>query len=105
MTSSFLIHIHVRIVQLEAPNWNLKLLLLPLHLGRDPAKRDALRAPILFFLLDFGSNLQPQSIQPDEAGGVVLVVRLCRIGFHRGDVRIVEAHRTLAAGDHDVAFV
>jgi hypothetical protein len=41
--------------QLEVPIWNFKLLLLPLYLGRHPAKRDALRAPILFFLLNFSS--------------------------------------------------
>jgi len=37
-------------------------------------------------------------IQPDEAGGVVLVVGLCRIGFHRGDVRVVEAHVRFVSG-------
>jgi len=29
-------------------------------------------------------DFQSQRIQPDEAGGVVLVVGLGRVGFHRG---------------------
>ena len=50
-------------------------------------------------------DFQAQGVQPDEAGGVVLVVGLGRVGFHRGDVRVVEAHRGFAAADHDVALV
>ena len=34
-------------------------------------------------------DFQAQGIEPDEAGGVVLVVGLGRVGFHRGDVRVV----------------
>ena len=49
-------------------------LLLPMHLRRD---------------------FQAQAVQADEAGGVVLVVGLGRVGFHRGDVRVTQ---TAAAG-------
>jgi len=38
---------------------------LPMHLGRD---------------------FQAQGVQADEAGGVVLVVGLGRVGFHRGGI-------------------
>ena len=34
-----------------------------------------------------------------------MVVGLGRVGFHRGDVRVVETHRGFAAADHDVALV
>jgi hypothetical protein len=37
-------------------------------------------------------DFQAQGVEPDEAGGVVLVAGLRRVGFHRGDVRVVEAH-------------
>ena len=48
----------------------------------------------LFLLrVNFRRDFQAQAVQADEAGGVVLVVGLGRVGFHRGDVRIVEAHR------------
>ena len=50
-------------------------------------------------------DFQAQAVQADEAGGVVLVVGLGRVGFHRGDVRVVEAHGGLAARDHEVALV
>ena len=50
----------------------------------------------LFLLpVDFRRDFQAQAVQPDEAGGVVLVVSLGRVGLHRGDVRIVKAHRAL----------
>ena len=61
--------------QLEVPNWHFKFaetsFLLPMHLGRD---------------------FQAQAVQADETGGVVLVVSLGRVGFHRGDVRVVGKH-------------
>jgi len=76
------------LAQLEVPIWNFKFaaysLLLPMHLRRD---------------------FEAQAVQPDETRGVVLVVGFGRVGFHRGDVRVVEAHRGFAAGDHDVALV
>ena len=31
-------------------------------------------------------DFQAQGVEPDEAGGVVLVVGLGRVGFHRGGV-------------------
>ena len=37
-------------------------------------------------------DFQAQGVEPDEAGGVVLIVGLGRVGFHRGEVRVVEAH-------------
>ena len=55
------------LAQLEVPIWNFKFaaysLLLPMRPRRD---------------------FQAERIQPDEAGGVVLVVSLGRVGFHRG---------------------
>ena len=50
-------------------------------------------------------DFQAQRVEADEAGGVVLVVGLGRVGFHRGEVRVVEAHGGFAACDHDVALV
>ena len=41
----------------------------------------------------------------DEAGGVVLVVGLRGVGFHGGDVGVVEAELALAACGVDAAFV
>ena len=55
--------------------------------------------------MNFGRDFQAQAVQADETGGVVLVVGFARVGFHRGDVRVVEAHRAPAAGHHDVALV
>jgi hypothetical protein len=43
--------------------------------------------------VDGGGHAQAQAVQADEAGGVVLVVGLGRVGFHGGDVRVVEADR------------
>src|SRR5438445_10238057 len=50
-------------------------------------------------------DFETKRIQTNETGRVVLVVGLRRIGFHRGDARMVEAHGGFAARDHDVAFV
>ena len=44
-------------------------------------------------------------MESDEAGGVILVIRLGRSGFHLRYSRIVETDRGYAAGAHDVAFV
>ena len=46
-----------------------------------------------------------KTIQADEAGGVVLVVGLCRVGLHRGDMRIVETELGLTARRMDAALV
>jgi hypothetical protein len=37
-------------------------------------------------------DFQAQGVEPDKAGGVVLVVGLGRVGFPRGTVRVVKAH-------------
>src|SRR5215510_802548 len=58
--------------------------LLPLHLSR---------------------HFQSQRVEPDEARRVVLIVGLRRVGFHRGDVRVIEAHLGLATRNHDVALI
>ena len=55
--------------------------------------------------MHLGRDFQAQGVELDEAGGVVLVVGLGRVGIHRGDVRIVKAHRGFAAGNHDVALI
>ena len=34
--------------------------------------------------MHLGRDFRAQTIQPDEAGGVVLIVGLGRVGFHRG---------------------
>ncbi len=43
-------------------------------------------------LLHLRRDFQPQRVEADEPGGVVLVVGTRRVGLHRGHVRIVEAH-------------
>ena len=43
-------------------------------------------------------DFQAQRVEADEAGGVVLVVGLGRVGFHRGDVRVAEAHGQFVSG-------
>lgn len=55
--------------------------------------------------MHLGGNAEAEAVQPNESGGVVLVVSLGRIGFHGGDVRIVEADRGLAPGVDDVPLV
>ena len=53
-------------------------------------------------------DFQAQAVQPDKSRGVVLVVGPAvrdRVGFHRGEVRVVEADRGFAARDHDIALV
>ena len=60
---------------------------------------------VLFLFMHLRRDFQAQAVQPDETGGVVLVVGFGRVGLHRGDVRVVEAHRGFATADHDVALV
>ena len=55
--------------------------------------------------MHFRRDFQAQGVQPDKSRRVVLVVGFGRIGFHGGDVRVVEAHRGFAAGADDVPFV
>ncbi len=50
---------------------------------------------VLLLLPYLRRDFQAQAVQSDEARGVVLVVGLGWVGFHRGDVRIVEADRRL----------
>ena len=47
---------------------------------RDEKSGRSLRPP-----LDFGRDLEPERVQPDEASGVVLVVGFGGVGFHGGD--------------------
>ena len=45
--------------------------------------------------MHLGRDFQAQAVQADETGGVVLVVGLGRVGFHRGLAlrdAVVEAH-------------
>ena len=39
---------------------------------------------LLFLPMHLRGDLQSQRVEPDEAGGVVLIVGLGRVGFHRG---------------------
>ena len=55
--------------------------------------------------MNAGGNFESQGVERDEAGGVALVIGFGRVGFHRGDVRVVKAQRRFAAGGDDVAFV
>ena len=59
----------------------------------------------LFFLLHLRRDFQAERVEPDEAGGVVLVVGARRVGFHRGDVRVVEAHGNLRPATMVLPFV
>jgi len=49
--------------------------------------------------MHLGRDFQAGGVQPYEAGGVVLVVGLGRVGFHGGDVWIVAAHGGFVAGN------
>ena len=55
--------------------------------------------------MNLGVNPQAQSVESDKAGGVILVVCLGGISFHRGDLRIVKANRRFASGIDDVALI
>ena len=44
----------------------------------------------LFLPLHLCRDFQAQRVEPDEAGGIVLVVGFGRIGFHHGDVRVIQ---------------
>ena len=54
----------------------------------------------LFLPLHLRRDFQTQRVEPDEAGGVVLVVGFGWVGFHRGDVqvRVHARFRALATG-------
>ena len=39
---------------------------------------------LLFLPMHLGRDFQAQAVQADEAGGVVLIIGLGRVGFHRG---------------------
>ena len=52
-----------------------------------------------------GSNFKPQGIQPDKPGCVVLVVGFGGVGFHGGNIRVVEADRLFTPGRDDVALI
>ena len=71
---SQIVTLKISIIQLEVPNWNFKF---------EPiASCD--RFTNLFLPLHLRGDFQSQGVEPDEAGGVVLVVGLGRVGFHRG---------------------
>src|SRR5438105_4697149 len=55
--------------------------------------------------VDSGAYFNTQSVEANEAGGVVLVIGLGRIGLHGRDVWIVEADWGFTAGGYDIAFV
>ena len=85
-------------------NWKASLTVLPLFLKRATLWRKlvcGVSAPIaatpsahvgakllLFYL---GGDFQSQSIQPNKACGIVLIISLGRIRLHRGNFWIVEA--------------
>jgi len=50
------------------------------------------------------ATLNPQRIEAEEAGGVVLVVGFGGVGFHCGDRWVIQAHRGFAAAAQDAAF-
>src|SRR5438094_447076 len=50
-------------------------------------------------------DLQPQRIESYEPRRVILVICLRRVGFHRGDGRVVEAQGRFAAAAQNTAFV
>ena len=50
-------------------------------------------------------DFQAQGIQPDEAGGVVLVVGLGRVGFHRGNHSLAGARVTFFSSPWSQIFV
>src|SRR5262245_43166309 len=54
---------------------------------------------------DFRCDLESQRIQPNESGGVILIVGLGGVGLHRCDLGIVEADRTPSSRRNDVPFV
>src|ERR1043166_178097 len=60
---------------------------------------------VLFLSRHLRGHFQPQCVKPDKPSGIILVVGLGRVGFHRGDLWVVEADRRFAARDHDVALV
>jgi hypothetical protein len=43
--------------------------------------------PLFLFPMHLGRDFEPQSLQANETGGVVLVVGFGRVGFHGGDLR------------------
>jgi hypothetical protein len=63
---------------------------------------------VFLFLLGrvhVGGHFQAQRVQPNKAGGVVLIIGFCGIGFHRRKVWIVKAHGRFPACGDDVAFI
>ena len=66
---------------------------------------DLLLRALLLLLLHAGRYLQPQRVQADKAGGIVLVVCLRRVRLHRRDIGIVQADRALHAGADHVALI
>src|SRR5512142_2037525 len=51
------------------------------------------------------SNFQPQRVEADEAGRVVLIVRFGRVGLHRGNAGVVKADGGFPAGGNNIPLV
>src|SRR5207248_10145455 len=56
-------------------------------------------------LRHFRGDFEPQSVEADETGGVILIISFRRIGLHRGDSRIVKAEGRFSPRHDEVAFV
>src|SRR5258706_684352 len=50
-------------------------------------------------------NFESKPIQSDESGGIVLIICLGRVSFHRGDMRIIETHWGFSPGSNNVALI
>ena len=55
--------------------------------------------------MDLGGDFQPQSVQANETGRIILIIRLGRVSLHRRNVWIIETDGRLASGSDDVALV
>ena len=59
----------------------------------------------LLLMIDASKLLQAESVESDEARGVVLVVGFFLTTFHGGDVFVIKAIGRAPSCVHDVAFV
>ncbi len=55
--------------------------------------------------MNLSSNFQSQTIQADETCGVILVISLCGISFHRCNLRVIQAEGRFSSRSDDVALV
>ena len=49
--------------------------------------------------MHLGRDFEAQAVQADEAGGVVLVVGLGRVGFHRGGSELMQTPNAREVGE------